>query len=72
MSLLDVPEGSFCRMGGVPYSGMLARRLGELGLFCGARVRIVRNRAGPVILEVFGSRLAMGRRLAGAIGAGHD
>jgi len=37
------------------------RRLAEMGLSSGSRVRIVSNgRPGPVVLEIKGSRLAIG------------
>ena len=44
------------------------RRLGALGITKGTPVRMLnRNRGGTVILMVRGSRLAIGKNIAGAI-----
>ena len=40
-------------------------RVNELGFYPGSRIRIVRNiRAGPVLLELKGCRIAIGRGIA--------
>lgn len=43
----------------------VARRLAELGLVPGATVRVLSaGRGGPVLVEVRGSRIALGRGMA--------
>jgi len=64
-SLADYPSGTnieITDMHGGPY---FRQRLGELGLFQGARAKIIKNdRFGPVILKVFNSKIALGRHQA--------
>ena len=44
------------------------RRLCELGMFDGAEVEIVKNdRFGPLIIQIFNSKIALGRNQAGRI-----
>lgn len=39
----------------------LSLRLSELGIFEGSKIKVLKNKRGPVILCVFGSTLAIGR-----------
>jgi Fe2+ transport system protein FeoA len=50
----------------LPEGHGAARRLAELGIFVGAHVKVVRLAplGGPVLLDVRGSLVALGRRLA--------
>lgn len=50
----------------LPAGHGAARRLAELGIFTGAHVTVVRLAplGGPVLLDVRGSLVALGRRLA--------
>ncbi len=49
-------------------AGQKAHRfLAELGIHSGEKVKVVKNDSGPVILEVKGTRVAIGRGLAGKI-----
>ena len=51
-------------MGGIN----LRRKLVQLGLIPGTEVKIVENRKfGPVIIEVFGTRLIIGEGMAGKV-----
>ncbi|HLS53107.1 MAG TPA: ferrous iron transport protein A [Tissierellaceae bacterium] len=43
------------------------RRLYELGLNKGTKVRMVKNDIGPVILNLYGHKLALGKGLANKI-----
>lgn len=43
------------------------RFLADLGIHEGERIRIVKNDVGPVIVEVKGTRVAIGRGLASKI-----
>jgi ferrous iron transport protein A len=47
--------------------GTAQRRLYELGLNKGTEVRMVKNDIGPVILNLYGHKLALGRGLASII-----
>lgn len=42
-------------------------RLASLGITPGVRIRVLRNAGGPLLLEVRGSRLALGRGIASKI-----
>jgi FeoA domain. len=43
---------------------MATKRLYELGLNTGAEVKVEKNDFGPIILRVYGNKLALGRGLA--------
>jgi len=61
-SLAHLPAGASAVVAALPESRGLARRLISLGLTPGAEVHMLQNRGkGPVILEVHGARLALGR-----------
>jgi len=54
--------GSRARVCSLPPQHGLAKRLCALGLTPGAEVRVLQNRGrGPLIVEVHGARLALGR-----------
>ena len=44
--------------------GHACKRLFELGLNRGAKIRVIKNDIGPIILELSGNKLALGRGLA--------
>lgn len=46
------------------------KRLYELGLNKGAKVKMLKNDIGPVILDLCGNKLALGRKLADKIKVG--
>ncbi|MBC7294531.1 MAG: ferrous iron transport protein A [Thermoleophilia bacterium] len=61
-TLAHVPAGSRAVVAGLPWGRGLARRLIALGLAPGSEVYVVQNRGrGPLIVEVHGARLAIGR-----------
>jgi ferrous iron transport protein A len=61
-SLAQLPPESRAIVDELPRSHGLARRLISLGLTPGAEVRVLQNRGrGPLIIEVHGARLALGR-----------
>lgn len=43
------------------------KRLYEMGLNTGTEVKVVKNDTGPVIVSLFGNKIAVGRGLAGKI-----
>lgn len=63
--LSDVPEGTRVRLASIDAAQGLAGRLAAMGLVPGVEVLVVTNRgAGPAIVEVKGTRLALGRGMA--------
>lgn len=67
-SLVQVPSGSRCVVGSLPHPSGLAKRLIALGLTPGAEVYVLQNRGrGPLIVEVHGARLALGRGQAARV-----
>lgn len=61
-SLIELCPGTRAVVGTLPRAHGLARRLIALGLTPGAEIRVVQNRGhGPLIIEVHGARLALGR-----------
>jgi ferrous iron transport protein A len=64
-SLAKLPIGGRGVVASLPSQRGLAKRLIALGLTPGAEVRVLQNRThGPLILEVHGARLALGRSQA--------
>jgi len=61
MPLAMATVGTCVEVEGVRGGDDLKRRLAEMGLLPGTRVRVISNgRPGPVVLEIKGSRLAIG------------
>jgi Fe2+ transport system protein FeoA len=57
-----LPAGARATVMSLPHGHGLARRLVALGLNPGAEVCVLQNRGhGPLIVEVHGARLALGR-----------
>jgi Fe2+ transport system protein FeoA len=64
-SLAHMPKGARATVASLPQPHVLAKRLCALGLTPGAEVHVLQNRgSGPLIVEVHGARLALGRRQA--------
>jgi len=60
--LSDAPEGVELQVVAVDARGWgRIRRLLEIGLTPGTRIRIVSRAPGPIIVEVRGTRFALGR-----------
>ena len=50
------------------HSGSKAHRfLADLGIHAGEKIKVIKNDSGPVIIEVKGTRVAIGRGLAAKI-----
>jgi ferrous iron transport protein A len=61
-TLAGLPKGARATVRSLPHPHVLAKRLLALGLNPGAEVRVLQNRGnGPLIVEVHGARLALGR-----------
>ena len=64
MPLAMLPENEEARVVEVRGGRGLVRRLSELGFTPGARVKVLfSNSPGPVLIDVRGSRIALGRGL---------
>ncbi len=63
-TLLDVPEGQCARL--AAQAGRLRTRLMQVGLYRGDEVRVVRSAplGGPVLVDVNGREIALGRAVA--------
>ena len=67
MRLIDVPEVKVVRVVSV-RGGMGARnRLAAIGLYPGASIKVVKTPPGPMIVEVAGSRIALGKGMASKV-----
>ncbi len=63
--LAMAPEGRNLRIVYVRGGMRVMRRLADLGLTPGATIRIVKSMGrGPILLEVNGSRIALGRGIS--------
>lgn len=68
MSLLEGKIGASYMVKGLELKGPIERRLQALGLTWGTRILVLNNKkSGSVIFKVRGTRLAVGRKIAGAI-----
>ncbi|HIE22813.1 MAG TPA: ferrous iron transport protein A [Candidatus Korarchaeota archaeon] len=62
-----IREGKKARIVDIFGGRGIVRRLMEIGLSPGSEVMVIRNSLGPMIIEVRGVRLALGRGLASKI-----
>ena len=64
LSLVDINENMIVVVETI-NSGFRAQRfLADLGIHEGEKIRVVKNDTGPIIVEVKGTRVAVGRGLA--------
>lgn len=67
--LVHLPPGSRAVVVDLPHARGLAKRLIALGLTPGAELVVLRNWGhGPLLIEVHGARLALGRGQAARVG----
>lgn len=66
-SLIDKPENAVATVKAIKAGFKAIRFLADLGIHEGEKIRVVKNDVGPVIVEVKGTRVAIGRGLAGKI-----
>ncbi len=65
MPLSMVSPGELVQVAAVRAGWGLQRRLADMGLTPGVQVRVVNSqRPGPVVIEIRGSRLALGQGVA--------
>lgn len=69
ISLVDLKDGEKGVIVSVNGGKILTKRLADLGMSPGIEIKILRKTyfSGPVQVEVFGSRLVLGRGLASKI-----
>jgi ferrous iron transport protein A len=68
MSLIQMPTGVRARLVSFRDGGGFQARLAAMGLVPGAELHVCSNRGhGPLVIEVKGSRMILGRGLAGKI-----
>ena len=69
MNLINVKNGKWVRVISFRGGRGMQRRLAQLGFLPGNKVRIIRTAPfhGPVILEVEGREIVLGRRVASHI-----
>jgi ferrous iron transport protein A len=63
-TLLCLKPNKSCTIKEITSCGMARRRLCELGLNKGTPVKVIKNDLGPIILNIYGHKLALGRGLA--------
>lgn len=69
-SLIQLKTNEIAVIGEIGSCGSARKRLYELGLNKGTKITMVKNDIGPVILNVYGHKLALGRGLASKIMVG--
>jgi len=67
MMLTDAKPGVEVTVLKVVSGEALHARLSELGIYKGAKIRVIKNDFGPLVLESHGARLALGRGQAAKI-----
>ena len=63
-NLSTVPMGHPIRLAKIKAGRRLTHRLTELGLTPGVEFSIIQDNGGPLLIEVRGSRIAIGREMA--------
>jgi len=63
-SLSQLNKGENCKIQKISAGFMATKRLYEMGLNSGAQVKVVKNDIGPVIVSLYGNKIAVGRGLA--------
>ena len=66
VSLMSVKAGARARVQAVDGGHQLGRRLASMGIYPGAEIKVVRG-GGPVIVEVRGTRVVVGRGMASRV-----
>ncbi len=67
MRLIDIPAGKSARVVDVAGGMGMKNRLAAIGIYPGATVKVVKSPPGPMIIEVSGTRLALGKGMAAKI-----
>lgn len=68
MKLCECPKGSLCTLKSIEVEDKIMRRLEALGFVRGTSVKVLnRKRYGAVIIKIRGTRIALGKAIAGGI-----
>lgn len=67
LSLVCLKPNECARIKGISGCCKARKRLCELGLYKGASVKMIKNDFGPIILNLSGHKLALGRGIASDI-----
>uniref|UniRef100_A0A7J3ZKA7 Ferrous iron transport protein A n=1 Tax=Fervidicoccus fontis TaxID=683846 RepID=A0A7J3ZKA7_9CREN len=65
--LASLPQGARARIVSINAGCGLVQRLMQMGLFPGTIVEVLENSRGPILIQVEGSRIAIGRGMASKI-----
>ncbi len=65
--LTSLAQGDMGRVSKISAGRGATKRLYEMGFNTGARVKIIKNDSGPVIVSLNGNKVALGRGLASKI-----
>lgn len=63
-SLTQLNTGEKCKIQKISAEFMATKRLYEMGLNSGAQVKVIKNDIGPIIVSLYGNKIAVGRGLA--------
>lgn len=64
ITLTKLNSGKKCRIKKINAGMKATKRLYELGLNTGSKIEVVKNDIGPVIVSIYGNKIALGRGLA--------
>ncbi|NMB26622.1 MAG: ferrous iron transport protein A [Tissierellia bacterium] len=64
ISLIQLNSGEQGKVKKICAGGCATKRLYEMGFNTGAKVKVVKNDAGPIIVSLSGNKIALGRGLA--------
>lgn len=67
LRLIDIDENKIVLVKQISAGYKAQRFLADLGIHEGEKIRITKNDVGPVIVEIKGTRVAVGRGLASKI-----
>lgn len=67
MVLLQAPSGKKLKVVNVKGGRGVRNRLAAIGIYPGAEIKVVKPPPGPVIVEIEGTRLALGKGMAAKI-----
>jgi ferrous iron transport protein A len=67
MKLIESPPGKRVRVIDIKGGLGLRNRLAAIGIYPGAEVTVVKSPPGPMIVEIAGTRIALGRGMAAKI-----
>lgn len=63
-TLITLREGDICKVARIQAGTTATMRLYEMGFNTGARVQVLKNDRGPIIVGLGGHKVALGRGLA--------